>query len=336
MLLQELNGRLIAMQEIADVAGELGMEAGLLWDQTKGVGARTDLATLRRMADYLKNNEGVRRLCELLGRMRRYSASQRLETIKSMTKYAETVYDREAKSEIVGITQGRDIEHILPQELALLADPDTEILFDLKFAEGRLMSFDYAGMIQKSYEMEQEETKQVEEEDKLGPMIICVDTSGSMSGEPENVAKAIALTLAMKSMEQKRACYLISFSTTIVSRDLTKDRGLPKLLEFLQMSFGGGTSGAPALHHGLKMMKEESYERADLLMISDFDMPDITPELKQQMQEARERKCKFYALNIGAISGQTMRHVDFDDEWQYDPHTMGIKELTGIVNRTST
>jgi hypothetical protein len=61
-------------------------------------------------------------------------------------------------------------------------------------------------------------------------------------------------------------------------------------------------------------------------------MPEITAELKQQMHEARERMCNFYALNIGSLSGRTIRYEDFDNEWQYDPGTMGIKELNGIVS----
>ncbi len=329
--LKELNGRMIAMQEIADVASELGVEPGLMWDQTKGVGARTDLKILQRWAEYLKNNEGVRRLCDLLGRMRRFSASQRMEMIRSITSYQQSIPDFDARSEVIGITQGRDVEHILPQELALLADADTEILFDLKYAEGRLMSFDYAGTIKKSFEHEQEELVAVEEQDKLGPMIICVDTSGSMSGKPENVAKAIALALSMKSMEQKRNCYLISFSTTIETRDLSNKHGLAELMDFLQFSFGGGTDAAPALNHAIKMMDSENYERADLLMISDFGMPDIPQELKKQMQHARERDCKFYALNIGYSPGFAAHNAKYDHEWQYDPATMGIKELNEIV-----
>lgn len=331
-LRKELDGRLVAMQSIAEVASELGMEPGLLWDQSKGIGVKTDLKTLQRWADYLKNNEGVRKLCDLLGRMRRYSESQRMELIKTSKTYHVCIPDIEAKSEIVGLTQGRDLVHILPQELALFADEDTEILFDLKFAEAHLMSFGHAGMIEKSYEREHEEMAQVAEQDKLGPMIICVDTSGSMSGEPESVAKAITLALAMKSMEQKRDCYLISFSTGIETRDLSTQRGLAELLDFLQSSFGGGTDGAPALHHAIEKMAEESYARADLLMISDFGMPEITPALRKKMAEARQLECKFFALNIGAVEGESFQHKDFDAEWQYNPATIGVIELYGIVD----
>ena len=40
-----------------------------------------------------------------------------------------------------------------------------------------------------SHEVEEERLIEVEEEEKLGPMIICVDTSGSMQGSPETIAK---------------------------------------------------------------------------------------------------------------------------------------------------
>jgi uncharacterized protein with von Willebrand factor type A (vWA) domain len=197
------------------------------------------------------------------------------------------------------------------------------------------MSFDYAGTIARSFEHEQEELASVTEQDKLGPMIICVDTSGSMSGEPENVAKSITLALAMKSVEQKRACYLISFSTGIETRDLSTKQSLVEMIEFLQLSMGGGTDGGPALQHGISMMEQEDYARADLLLISDFGMPKITSEIKKQMEQARDRDCKFYALNIGTVSGMSPQHKEFDAEWQYDPATMGIKELNRMIEDMS-
>jgi len=330
-LMKELNGRLNAMREIADVAGELGINPGLLWDRTRGIGAHSDLETLKRWADYLKHNEGVRRLSELLGRMRRAGMSDRLEMLKSLERYYADIPDVEARSEIVGITQGRDLTHLLPQELVLLAVPDSELLFDLKYAEGRLMSYDYNEMIQVECNREVERATRVEEKDKLGPMIICVDTSGSMSGEPECVAKAITLALAMKSIEQKRECCIYSFSTNIEERDLSKHPGLQELLDFLQMSFNGGTDASPAIHHAIKKMEEKAYARADLLLISDFIMPEFTAEVKQQIQHARNRNCRLHALSIGRPLTLGKSYAEFDGEWQYDPATMGVTYLNKIV-----
>jgi len=52
--------------------------------------------------------------------------------------------------------------------------------------------------------VEQGECEQdVELDESQGPMIICVDTSGSMSGSPETVAKAVTLFMASKAREPK-------------------------------------------------------------------------------------------------------------------------------------
>lgn len=45
-----------------------------------------------------------------------------------------------------------------------------------------------------------------------GPIILCLDTSGSMMGAREVVAKALALECMRQARTQKRACYLYSFS----------------------------------------------------------------------------------------------------------------------------
>ena len=41
------------------------------------------------------------------------------------------------------------------------------------------------------------------------------------------------------------------------------------------MSFHGGTDAAPAMEHALEMLQSESFRRADVLVISDFVMPEL-------------------------------------------------------------
>lgn len=53
--------------------------------------------------------------------------------------------------------------------------------------------------------------------------MLCIDTSGSMIGKQEMVAKSVALYMANTAVSQKHACYLINFSTNINSLDLTKN-----------------------------------------------------------------------------------------------------------------
>lgn len=62
---------------------------------------------------------------------------------------------------------GRDIEHIAAQ-LALLADPETSILFDLKYVESRLMCFDMQGIQRVQQHHQKEELRSVEGGGKAG------------------------------------------------------------------------------------------------------------------------------------------------------------------------
>lgn len=72
-------------------------------------------------------------------------------------------------------------------------------------------------------------------------------------------------------------------------------------------------------------------ERADLLLISDFAMPEFSAEALREIHQARERDCWFHALNIVSPEGADKPHAGFDREWRYDPARMGIAELNAVV-----
>ena len=166
--------------------------------------------------------------------------------------------DINSREEIIGIKLSKDLEFVLPSELALLSDPETEILFDLKFIESNLMCFEMQGL--QPYKDMIEQDAEVSDDSK-GPMILCIDTSGSMNGTPEYIAKAIALYFATQSMKEKRKCFLINFSTSIETLELTNENGLKNIIDFLNMSFHGGTDVGPALSYALQLLEKESYKK---------------------------------------------------------------------------
>ncbi|POB66811.1 protein viaA, partial [Vibrio vulnificus] len=59
-----------------------------------------------------------------------------------------------------------------------------------------------------------------------GPFVLCVDASGSMSGFPEQSAKAMAYALMQIALAEGRDCYVILFSTEQITYELTKQDGL--------------------------------------------------------------------------------------------------------------
>ena len=270
-------------------------------------------------------DSGVKALCDLLGRIRQCSISEKIEKVKHTVKLTATVPNYHSKEEIVGITLGKDMEHVLPSELALLSDPETAILFDLKYTESNLMCFDMQGVTYNVTDIEEELL--ITKKEQKGPIIICVDTSGSMHGAPETIAKAITLFLTTTAKKQQRDCYLINFSTDIKTLDLSSCYTLESLLSFLQMSFYGGTDVAPAIKHGINMMEKGTYKNADMLIISDFVMSSLPEDTLSEVERLRAQGNRFYSLCIGNTFMSERLKTHFDREWIYNPARAAVQEL---------
>lgn len=323
-LLSRLREWLGNLQLLSDTLDELSIEPGLLFDLSKGNLSLSNIEQLRRWAEYLSKNKGVRELCDMLGRLRRAERTTRQVLVKNVSTVTQYVPDVNSREEIVGVYMGRDVERAIPQEMALLSDDETAILFDQKLAEGRLMCFKMEGTRASSLKVEEERLVEIEEEEKLGPMIICVDTSGSMQGSPETIAKAVTLFVATRAMSQKRNCLLINFSTGIETLDLSEKMGIAKVIGFLQRSFHGGTDVRPALDYALNMMDSEEYNRSDLLVISDFVMSSVPEPVHERILIAKKNHSRFHALSIGDLFLSKRLRKVFDNEWVYNPSNSRI------------
>lgn len=329
-LRSELEALLELIGTLSRQLESLGLEPGILIDLSQGQLSPQDIDQFKRWAQYLANDAGVKALCELLGKLRQIELSERVEQVNAVRIQDVWQPDPNSREEIIGIRLGRDLEHALPSELALLADSQTSILFDMKYIESRLMCFDMRGLQlvgeQKAFMAEQ----RTSETDKMGPMVICLDTSGSMNGMPETIAKALALFITIKAREQKRACYLINFSTDIETLDLSLEYDMTSLMRFLQMSFHGGTDVTPALKHALDTMHREQYAKADLLLISDFVMGHLPTKIVEAIEAQRLNENRFHSLVINEGFHALDVHSLFDQEWIFDPLSSQVSELIGF------
>lgn len=330
--LKKLENWLELLQKFQDLIQELSFDTGLLFDFSQGNISLNEINQLKKWAEYISKNEGVKQLCDMLGKLRNIEKSTKQELINVTTHIEETIKDYTSKEEIVGIKIGNELEHVLPQELALLRDEETSILFDKKFVESGLMCFDLEGTSLQKIEQKEESLKEVNEDEKMGPIIICVDTSGSMSGSPETIAKAVALYISSRAKKQERDCFLINFSTTIETLDLSGKLGIKQLIDFLGRSFYGGTDVAPAIKYAIKKMTEETYKKADLLIISDFIMATLPNDLEQSITEIKKDNNKFYSLSIGDLFFEKRMKAIFDGEWVYNPQNTSITQIRNVVN----
>ena len=318
-LKQELEVIKQLSQQLEQLGFGIGDDIGNLTPQ--------DIEEMKRWLNYLTQDKNAQQIAELLGKMRQIEQSEKIEQVKQTVYTKSPQIDVNSREEIIGLRLGKDLEYVLPSELALMADEETSILFDLKFLESKLMCFELQGMTYCDTTTEIIVEQKSQEDEKPGPMILCVDTSDSMNGFPENIAKAMALFLGTKAKSENRACFVINFSTGIETFELTSKTGISNLIAFLRQSFHGGTDAAPALRHALKMMEQESYQKADLLMISDFVMNGLPDDLLASIEIQRETGNRFNSLVIGDAFMSKRLKTYFDREWIYNPNVQKIQEL---------
>ena len=326
-LLKILLEKLELLDELFSTVEELGLQPGILLDLSEGNLTQTDMSVLKKWVEYLKNDQGVQDLLLLMGRLNQIKRSEKTEIVKKTIYQKISVPDINSKEEIVGIRLGKDLEHALPAELALMGDDEASLLFDLKYIESSIMCFDMEGIqyIDEKHEIDFEQS--VEEKDQKGPMVICIDTSGSMQGAPETIAKAVTMSMVLQANQENRNCYLINFSTQITTLDLSNGFSMKKLLNFLKMSFYGGTDVAPAITHGISIMNEDKYKNADMLIISDFIMHGLPEQQLKEIKLLREQGNKFNSLVVDSCFMEHRLKTVFDNEWVYDPSSSAITEL---------
>lgn len=327
-LFQELYDKIQKYKKIQEQLKSFTQDSSKMWNLAQGDLRDNGFKVLEKFAFLLSDAPGLKELCDLIGRYQ--TEVQKYHKVLREITVSKSYFKPEPAPlgvEVSGVTVSDEIPHALPAELALYVNKNPLInkIFKLKFAQHQLLSYEYIDYF--GYSKNETETIEDIEPDgndsaeKKGPMIICVDTSGSMQGEPERVAKTVAFALAQKSLEEERPCYLISFSDNYEPLDLSSyltTDGISNLVDFLQKGFYGGTDPEPALRGGIKLMNENKWERADLLMISDFEMGNLTPDLKNVIEAQKKKKSRFFSLKIGTGANQDVLNC-FNEQWEYNP-----------------
>ena len=132
-----------------------------------------------------------------------------------------------------------------------------------------------------------------------GPIIVAVDTSGSMSGRAIEIAYSLLLQLLNLAKKQKRKCFLISFAVRAQYLDLSLPSNRLRLDDFLTNKFTGGTNGEQMLNEAINMLQTDNYSMADVLIISDFFFPTPIRETRKKMKAEHDKGTRFYGLRIG-------------------------------------
>lgn len=309
------------LKKLKYMSNMLRIKTGVLWDFKVGELEEHDINLLKRWVDFINDCKDIEIICDSMGR--RVDAEKSLKNIEFKNTYRGTNKKISSKEDIEGIYFAKDIENVIPEELLLLCNEESEKLFKLKYIENKLMCFDKSAYV---FNNNIECIVRAGYKDGRGDMIICIDTSGSMKGINEYIAKAVMFKMVMQALSENRNAYLINFSTEIHTCKFTKENGIEDLIKFLKLSYHGGSDIYKALYEANRMMNTYNFINADVLVLSDFIMEDIPSNLIAMCSKQKNKGSRYFALSIGHFPfGYSYRKV-FNRHWIFDADT-GLKTI---------
>jgi uncharacterized protein with von Willebrand factor type A (vWA) domain len=203
-----------------------------------------------------------------------------------------------------GLERSGEIARMLPVEAVMLGHPKLRMLWHARRSERALLTYRVEGVEIEHILVEREDHEEIEAKrprPERGPIFTVVDTSGSMHGLPEQVAKALVLESLRMAHAEKRRCFLYAYSgpgqVLEHELDLSSD-GIGRLLQFLGFSFGGGNDEAGMMARVVARLKEENWNKADVIFVSDGEWPAPT-SLVDAVKGARKGGTRFHGVQIG-------------------------------------
>ncbi|AKB42620.1 vWA domain-containing protein [Methanosarcina vacuolata] len=266
---------------------------GRAWDYSLRALHREYFGNLEKYAALLRKSSAIHEILEQVGRIELEYGSKKL----SLSPYS--------KSEVHSVTLSGDIQTLLPAETVKLKNPLLKRKFYADMLEGKLLTYQLKG---ENWNSDNAGKK------RKGPVVALVDTSASMRGSPELLAKAVVLAVTRRMLTESRDVKVILFSSKwqTVEIELTnKKRMGEEFLEFLKFTFGGGTDFNTALRAGLKAMKnEKAFEGADLLFLTDgYSELSEKPLIREWNEIKAERRARIFSLIIGNYDAGGLQQI---------------------------
>ena len=308
-LAAEIGELLSAFDVLGDTlkANNWGITRGLLHSE-----AWQELVRIRKMLETMSE---LRTLIRQLGRAQAtdqvdWSRPPQLQVMtrtRSHLPVSRAIHLPGLVAETHGVVRGGSIARMLPAEAVLLRLPKLRLIWFARLVEQSLLVYEDEDRLEEISQVDSDEWQpdpnpRPQMKLEAGPMVLCVDTSASMKGGAENVAKAVVLEAMRCAAGQRRRCYVYAFGgpDEVIERELPVDaRGVEAMLAFLSQGFHGGTDIGAPLARALERIGDDDWRFADLLIASDGEF-GATPELAGQVERAkREQGLRVQGILIG-------------------------------------
>lgn len=294
-----------------DVQDAQDLRAGL----GAGDGQTLDPATFRAHFARIRNDRVLRAIMQIAGRMRALAqAMQRAKT-------------RHGADEIVGVEPTGDVARLLPSELAQLACgiDELELLALHRLAQRQALG------------------RQMRATERVGrgPIVVCVDESGSMSGDRIIAAKALALALAWLAHHQRRWYALVAYSGDATARAYVAAPGKTDpgaLMDWLGRQMGGGTT-LDVIADTLPVTLWPAWRAAgmpagktDLVVITDDEIHAPEEQVQRLLDWRRAEQVRAYGIAIATSRVGVLGRI-CDRTWRLpslDPDSIAVAEVLSI------
>lgn len=291
--------------ELVEVFGLLPDEVNnVRWDQLRGVLCSAGWQEVLRIRRLLERLPELARIIRGLGRnlasededANKQTALDVVDQAIAQRPQRHTVHVPDMPGETRGVHRSDRIARMLPAEAMLLAHPLLRLVWHARRAERTLLSYEDDDRmqelrLQRSPVARPRIGMQAGKRPEMGPIMVCVDTSGSMQGGAEAVAKAVVLEAMRTAHAQHRSCHVFAFGgpEELVEMELNLDSGgIARATRFLGQSFHGGTDICAPLEKAIAKLEDSRWRLADLLIASDGEF-GATPETVAHLNSVKRK-----------------------------------------------
>ena len=289
---EPIQDTLARMRSTAKALQKAQGEVQTAKDTAAGIGAgdagTLDPATLRAMFKRVRDDQLLRAIMDMAGRMR------------SLCRALQRSKVRHGRDDTVGVELGGDITRLVPSELLQLGCgiPEVELQALYRVATRQALCREYRGR----------------EKVGRGPIVVSVDESASMEGERTTAAKGLALALAWLAHHQKRWIMLAGYSgdarcTRYVAAPGKSEPA--KLLDWCSHLWNGGTvlDGPLATVPGWWPEVRPPKGKVDHIIITDGEVSLPSAMRDSYRAWASAEQVKTYGIIIGCRNAGGIREV---------------------------
>ncbi len=221
----------------------------------------------------IRNSSKLMGLTDMIGRFKETAITEQKKKVK------------DGAVELSSVTIGDRIQDILPSELMSLTHESLRPDFYRKQTEKQLLVY----------------SKEAHKQKNKGPIIVCLDTSGSMCGDPEIWSKAVTIGIMEVAEMQKRDFACIIYSNITEKPIVIKKNEIApeKVIEIATLFHGGGTDWASPLSEAMELIETATFKDADIVMITDGEcrLSDQFLKKYKAIKEVKEFKTQGILVN---------------------------------------